>query len=286
MNWFALEFANGRAFFYGLILVAVCSAWLCQWPSSRMKSVRTVLFVLGAILVLLSATPIPYWIYTAWFVLLIATVANTYRAKDGKGKYVLHATFLTLTSALFAYEFSFHLRPAFATYDATDLYVVGDSLAGGADRPENNWPELLATKLGMTPHNFSFGGAKVRSALHNAERIDKPGTLVVLEIGGNDLLAGTPPPDFESGLRALLENTCKEKRHVIMIELPLIPTRNAYGAIQRKLAAQYHVPLVPKRYLASVLGAKDATMDGLHLSNQGHALLADELATLFSKSVQ
>jgi len=282
MNWTALEFANGRAFFYGLVLAVLCCAWLCAWPVTRMKSLRSIILVLGIILVFLSATPIPWWSYAAWLALLISTLSIANWRHSAKIKYLFFAPFIAFSTALFVHEASFHLRPAFSTYGPTDLYVVGDSLAGGADDPRNNWLELLGAKLGLQTHNFSFGGAKVRSALHNAARIDKSGALVVLEIGGNDLLAGTPVREFESDLKTILETVCKDNRHTIMIELPLIPVCNGYGAIQRKLAHQFDVPLVPKRYLASVLGAKDATVDGLHLSDRGHGLLATELAGLFS----
>jgi len=45
--------------------------------------------------------------------------------------------------------------------------------------------------------------------------------------------------------------------------------------IQRRLARQYDVILVPKRPFVAVLTTPGATVDGIHLSKQGHALMAE-----------
>jgi hypothetical protein len=54
---------------------------------------------------------------------------------------------------------------------------------------------------------------------------------------------------------------------------------NVFGADQRVLAKKYGATLIPKRCLAGVFGSPGATVDGLHLSQQGHNLLA---RTVFS----
>jgi lysophospholipase L1-like esterase len=48
------------------------------------------------------------------------------------------------------------------------------------------------------------------------------------------------------------------------------------------LAKEHGVILIPKRFLARVLGMPGATTDGLHLSNTGHVLLAETVAGLFA----
>jgi lysophospholipase L1-like esterase len=60
----------------------------------------------------------------------------------------------------------------------------------------------------------------------------------------------------------------------MMLELPLPPFYNSFGTIQRKLTAEFDIPLVPKRMFAGVIFAPDATRDGLHLSDHGHSLMA------------
>jgi lysophospholipase L1-like esterase len=59
-----------------------------------------------------------------------------------------------------------------------------------------------------------------------------------------------------------------------MLELPLPPLANRYGQVQRRLAREFGVTLIPKRHLAAILSAPGATVDGLHLSASGHARMA------------
>ncbi len=63
-----------------------------------------------------------------------------------------------------------------------------------------------------------------------------------------------------------------------MFELPLPPFHGGFGKAQRMLAAKYHVLLLPRVWLASVLGAEGATRDGLHLSQKGSEALASRMA--------
>ncbi|MCA1686457.1 MAG: acyl-CoA thioesterase, partial [Planctomycetia bacterium] len=65
------------------------------------------------------------------------------------------------------------------------------------------------------------------------------------------------------------------KNRVILMELPLPPTYNRFGAIQRRLARRQGVLLVPKRVLLGVLEESGATLDSIHLTRAGHDRLAE-----------
>ena len=56
--------------------------------------------------------------------------------------------------------------------------------------------------------------------------------MIVVEIGGNDILGGTPAKQFERDLDQLLSVLAvQENRQVLMFELPLPPFYNAYGRV-------------------------------------------------------
>jgi len=115
-------------------------------------------------------------------------------------------------------------------------------------------------------------------------------SLVLIEIGGNDLLMGVSSSEYGRALDALLSKVVAPNRTVVMFELPLLPNKIAYGQIQRRLSAKYGVLLVPERYLAEVIGDANATTDGLHLSasgarSHGGASGASFVATLEGVSV-
>ena len=102
-----------------------------------------------------------------------------------------------------------------------------------------------------------------------AEKLTPGDHVVLIEIGGNDLLHGVPSEEFGKALGALLSKASAPGRMVVMVELPLFPHRTAYGRIQRGLAAKYGVWLIPKRFFTEVISGANATSNGLHLSDEG-----------------
>jgi acyl-CoA thioesterase-1 len=100
--------------------------------------------------------------------------------------------------------------------------------------------------------------------------------VVIIEIGGNDMLAyGKTAAEFEADLAKLLDLASSEGSRIVMLELPLPPTYNGFGRVQRRLAAEYGAILVPKRRFAAVFAAPGATVDGLHLSQRGQNMMAE-----------
>ena len=281
----ALQFANGHAFFVGLALcVAACAVRLCLKNPGRWAALPDVAGLVGVAFVLLSGTPCSLWFCGPWLVACVAAfiLANAARDSLKRWRFAVFGVLCLLSVCLCASEIPYHLRPEIPVQTAGTLYVIGDSLSIGADAQDLNWPELLGAHLGLPVHNFSFGGAKVRTALHNAKRVDSANALILLEIGGNDILADTEPGDFESGLRTICDAVCEPNRVVVMFALPTPPLYNAYGAIQRRLARAYGITLIPKRYMTRVFSAPGATIDGLHFTHSGHKLMAQTVAGLFT----
>jgi len=92
--------------------------------------------------------------------------------------------------------------------------------------------------------------------------------VVLIELGGDDLILAHRQQKFERDLDTLLNTVATQKRTVVMFEIPLFVHRLAYGPIQRKLAQKYQICLIPKRYLIDVISGADTTSDRLHLSRR------------------
>jgi acyl-CoA thioesterase-1 len=120
-------------------------------------------------------------------------------------------------------------------------------------------------------------GANVTSAPRQAAELSAEERLVLLEIGGNDFLGETTPAQFELGLTRLLRAVHRPGRVVVMLELPLPPTYNSYGRIQRRLARRSGTLLVPKSFLLGVLQQRGTTLDTIHLTPEGHQTMADAI---------
>jgi len=102
--------------------------------------------------------------------------------------------------------------------------VIGDSVSAGmSDADKETWPKLLARQHDIDVRDFSKMGATVGSARKQAAQIGDCAGLVLLEIGGNDLLGSTTADQFEERLDQLLRDVCRADRPVVMVELPLPP---------------------------------------------------------------
>jgi acyl-CoA thioesterase-1 len=158
------------------------------------------------------------------------------------------------------------------------LGIIGDSVTAGMGQQKViTWPGILADRYGVVVHDHSQMGANVASALRQAATVSSDERLVLLEIGGNDLLGETTPEGFEGGLARLLSAVFQPGRVVVMLELPLPPTYNDYGRIQRRLARRYKIFLIPKRVLLGVLQQGGTTLDTIHLTPEGHQRMADAI---------
>jgi acyl-CoA thioesterase-1 len=274
--WFC---AAGDSFFLGASLMILAVALSTTGTSPAMNGVVRVALIAGLALLLLAAMPLApalYAVLTVGTVLLIAAVGSRrHPALRGIGQ----ASVVVVSALLILLELSFEMnvRPL----RGEPLYVIGDSVSAGIQGPsERTWPALLAESYGIEVVNLAESGATAASALKQAERIGAGSGLVLLEIGGNDLFAPTPPAQFRKDLVRLLERVVRPDRPVVMLELPILPWQMQYGRIQRQVASSCGVTLVPKRFFAGVLRQDGSTLDLAHLSALGHQRMADAVARL------
>jgi lysophospholipase L1-like esterase len=155
-----------------------------------------------------------------------------------------------------------------------DLVVIGDSISSGIDPSFPSWPLVFQQRTGIAMRNLAKPGALSRDGLTMAEKLTNEDHVVLIEIGGNDLLEGVPSEEFSKTLDALLSRVSAPARTVVTFELPLFPHMIMYGRIQRGLVAKCGVWLIPKRFFIEVIGGSNATSDGLHLSDEGTRRMA------------
>jgi acyl-CoA thioesterase I len=280
-DWFDLFFVyhmgSGHAFFLGvaLLLTGVGMSLFSVGRAGRL--IRNVLVLCGAIFVTISAVPLPEWLYV-----ILAGITLAWLVSEWFWSYAVRwiraARYAMLIAWLVAValELPYHFMPWVPPPSMLTLFVIGDSVSAGTRAEETGtWPKLLAKEHNIQVHDFSQMGATVGSARKQATCIDNGEGMVLLEIGGNDVLGTTTAEQFEDRLDQLLKDVRGKGHTVVMLELPLPPFANRFGLIQRRLASKYGVHLVPKRAFITILTTPGATMDGIHLTPQGHALMAE-----------
>jgi acyl-CoA thioesterase-1 len=276
--WLIYFFGSGAAFFAGVGLVLAAAGISGIYQRKWATRTATLSALLGLILIALSATPLPYWFYgMAGVVSLLWLVAERYERKTiPKIRPLLRCTVVFLWCVAILMEIPYHLAPAWKPAGRPTLYIFADSVtAGMGETSMVTWPNLLARSHSIDVHDYSQMGAKVGSMLRKAEKTPVGDGIILLEIGGNDLLGSTSAIDFEADLDLLLAKFAGKGRTLLMFELPLPPFANEFGRIQRSLAKKYGVHLVPKRIFVSVLTADGATVDSVHLTARGHELMAE-----------
>ena len=299
MSWLIYLFGSGLAFFVGVSFTLTAVALFSRPQGRWVVRLTTILALVGIAVIVLSAAPLSYGYYALALALTLAWLVAERRSNQKpqtpipphssspssdsnappawSGPVRLRAATAAIWVVGIALELPFQFSPHLRAMGNPPLYIVGDSVTAGAGADEKHfWPDLLPASIDV--HNLAQMGATASSALENqCDQLPAEGGLVLLEIGGNDLLGDTPAARFERDLDKLLARTAAPGRTILMFELPLPPLSNEYGRIQRRLARRYDVRLIPKRILMSVLAADGATLDSIHLSDAGHQRMARSL---------
>ena len=287
MNPVALYFVSGESLYLGatlLVLVMVLSplikrrTWVFRlrnagaWLAAALIVVACPPFLLLIDLILLAA-------FALWFIASNRAGSTRTWIALRRGSTVVLILLLLVLSVV---EFSHRRMPVVTGKPSDHLVVIGDSISSGIDPRIPAWPVVLQKTSGVPVRNLARPGAQVSEGLTMAEMLTPDDSVVLIEIGGNDLLMAVPSDEFGRDLDSLLSNVTAPGRTVVMFELPLLPHKIAYGQVQRRLAAKYGVSLNPKRYFTEVIGGANATSDGLHLSASGSRRMAALVAQVLS----
>jgi len=286
VNPVALYFASGESLYLGaalLLLVVAVSPFRKRTWLLRLRNVAT---WLALAMIVMSCPPFSLVVDVAFVTALVLWFIASNRI-GSRGPWLrlrpaATAVLVLLLLILPAVEFSHRKMPVIVGKPSDHLVVIGDSVSSGIDPRVPAWPLVLQQTNGIAVRNLARPGAQSSEGLSMAARLTPEDHVVLIEIGGNDLLEGVPSEEFGKALDALLSNVIAPERTVVMFELPLFPPKMAYGRIQRGLAAKYGVWLIPKRFFAEVIGGANATSDGLHLSDAGTRRMAALVAQALS----
>jgi lysophospholipase L1-like esterase len=282
--------ASGDAFFAGALLIVfghVASWRFRQRPNAKWLRLLT---VLGVVLWLAAVVPLPLWLHAACLGLASAWINLPFANPDTAWRYQQLRRLQPLVELLLLLAIGWELweRTALNVVAPDELpseiHVVGDSLSAGiADEREFLWPNLVVQRLNVRVFNHAQPGATTESAQKQADQIRCESCWVLVEIGGNDLLGGRDAALMERDFELLLTSLAGCGRTIVMFELPVVPLPGAYrlARVQRRLAKQLGVRLIPRRAFAKVLFSDGSTIDSLHLSRIGHQRIAELVSELF-----
>ncbi len=169
------------------------------------------------------------------------------------------------------------------------IVFLGDSLTAGLGLPlEQAYPSLIEARLKAERRpwkvvNAGISGDTTAGGLARLDWIYKQKVdVLVVALGANDGLRGIPVEQTEKNLRAILRRARKEGSRVLLTGLRLPdnfgPQAQArFAALYPRLAAEFHVPLVPFLLEGVAMEPGLNQADGIHPNAKGARKVADLL---------
>ena len=177
------------------------------------------------------------------------------------------------------------------------IVVIGDSLTEGYGVAHDHaYPALLQKKIDQAGKNWMVinsgisGSTSASAASRVTWHLKQKPDLILIALGANDGLRGTPAKSIEQNLSEALALCKKAGVKVILAGILLPPNYGAeytrqFAAIFPALAKKQGVPLIPF-LLENVAGNKDLNQgDGIHPNEKGHAIIAETVFRALQKEL-
>ncbi|HEY6094861.1 MAG TPA: GDSL-type esterase/lipase family protein [Gallionellaceae bacterium] len=165
------------------------------------------------------------------------------------------------------------------------VLALGDSLTAGAGvTPAEAWPALLASRTGWEVINGGVSGDTSAAALLRLPALleQHAPSLVLVTLGGNDMLRHIPEQDTIANLEKILALVRAHGAQPVLLASPNPSLMGAVfqhltaAAFYRKVAEEQKVPLLEDA-VAKVLSDPQLKGDPLHPNAAGHARLAENI---------
>ena len=165
------------------------------------------------------------------------------------------------------------------------VLALGDSLtAPHGIKPDEDWPTLLGQKAGWVVINAGISGNTSAQALERLPALldEHQPQLVLVSLGGNDMLRKLPQAQTVANLGSMLDMVKARGARAVLLATP---RPSLAGAVFNSLspadfyadvAKDRKVPLI-KDALPEVLSDTALKGDQLHPNTAGHALLGDKI---------
>lgn len=164
----------------------------------------------------------------------------------------------------------------------TVVLALGDSITAGYGlAPEQAWPALLAEKTGWQIVNGGVSGDKTGDALARLPALmdEHAPKLVLVTLGGNDMLRKLPEEQTRGNLAHILELVRSRKAQPVLLATPkpslagVVFQNLTPPPFYAEIAKERKVPLIADA-IPDVLSDPALKLDQLHPNAEGHQALA------------
>ncbi len=279
-----------------LWLPCFLGAWFLARPNRqglRELLARDGSLIVGGLVVLLVRAAFDYAYWMPWIAFI--AMVGVLRTRSGWSPWMGHTLRLLgliLAVILLLRPSVGQNRPWMEGLSRRKVTVVcaGDSLTSGV-KPGDDAQTYVARLRGCSRGPvINAGVANDRTAdlllrLDRTVLVHKP-QIVLLFIGGNDYLDGTPRSQFADAFEKIAARVAATGAKLVIVEVPTGIIWNPYAGIYRRIARKYSAILVPETRLRMWYSiellcrdrlAEPLTIDGIHLSPTGASRVAEWL---------
>jgi acyl-CoA thioesterase-1 len=160
---------------------------------------------------------------------------------------------------------------------AASILVFGDSISAGYGiAREQSWVDLLRARLAREHADYKVVNASVtgmvsaggRLRLASALKQHKP-QIVILELGGNDGLRGTPAETIRANLAAMVDECRRQHSRVLLVGMNVPPNYGSdytekFRQVFETVARAQRVTLVPFLFEGFATERAMFQPDGIH----------------------
>ena len=166
------------------------------------------------------------------------------------------------------------------------VLILGDSLSYGTGASlGEDYPTLLAKSTGWQIINDGVPGDTTAGGLERLPRLleQHQPKLLIVELGGNDLLHNTHPSEVISNLKAILSHAKAQGIATILVAIPEIsPLKATFGNLSdhplyEKLATETSTPLI-NNVFSDVLSDRNLKSDQIHANAKGYAVVSEKIS--------
>lgn len=177
--------------------------------------------------------------------------------------------------------------PTVGKLAATDIVLAfGDSLTYGTGASaEQSYPAVLAQLIGRTVIRAGVPGEQTAAGLERLPGVldeHKP-RLVIVCLGGNDMLRKGAPADIENNLRKILTEIKSRGLDAMLIGVPkpalITEAPDFYGKLAKEFSIPYEGDII-----TSVMYKSDLKSDPIHPNAAGYRRVAEAVATLMREA--
>lgn len=161
----------------------------------------------------------------------------------------------------------------------TAIVCLGDSITAGVGATDGHgYPEVLAARLGVAVTNDGVPGDTAADGLARLPQVlAQDPWLVIVELGGNDILRQVPAESTEQALDGIVRQLLAARVLPVLVAVAGPFGGGSHGEIYARLGKRYRVPVV-RDVLRQILFDPSLKADEVHPNDLGHARLAEAVA--------